>query len=211
MRNELYIGRYFSNAGPAAYAGSAGKTVECAGWNRRHRRPGSHTAVALARAGIGRLHIVDDDEVDLSNIHRQAYFLRQVGKKKTEALTEIINDINPYIQVTADCCRVTEENIPELFAKDGIICEAFDLAENKAAFVNGVLTSLPEAILVSGSGMAGCGDTNLIRTRRVAERFYICGDEKNGLESGQKLMAPRVAACAAHQANAVLRLILGDL
>lgn len=172
---------------------------------------GSHTAVALARAGIGRLHIVDDDEVDLSNIHRQAYFLRQVGKKKTEALTEIINDINPYIQVTADCCRVTEENIPELFAKDGIICEAFDLAENKAAFVNGVLTSLPEAILVSGSGMAGCGDTNLIRTRRVAERFYICGDEKNGLESGQKLMAPRVAACAAHQANAVLRLILGDL
>ena len=145
------------------------------------------------------------------NIHRQAYFLRQVGKKKTESLTEIINDINPYIQVTADCCRVTEENIPELFAKDGIICEAFDLAENKAAFVNGVLTSLPEAILVSGSGMAGCGDTNLIRTRRVAERFYICGDEKNGLESGQKLMAPRVAACAAHQANAVLRLILGDL
>ena len=47
---------------------------------------GSHTAVALARAGIGRLHIVDDDEVDLSDIHRQAYFLRQVGKRR-QALT----------------------------------------------------------------------------------------------------------------------------
>ncbi len=62
------------------------------------------------------------------------------------------------------------------------------MRKTKAAFVNGVLTSLPEAILVSGSGMAGSGDTNLIRTRRVAERFYICGDEKNGLESGQKLI-----------------------
>ena len=171
---------------------------------------GSHTALALARAGIGHLHIVDDDEVDLSNINRQAYFLSQVGKKKTDALIEIIRNINPYIEVRADCCRVTEENIPELFREDRIICEAFDLAENKAAFVNGVLTGLPEATVVSGSGMAGWGDTNQIRTRRVTKHLYICGDENSGLESGLQLTAPRVMACAAHQANAVLRLILGE-
>lgn len=169
---------------------------------------GSHTAVALARCGVGHIHIVDDDEVDLSNINRQAYFLRHVGLKKTEALSELIRQINPYIEVKADCVRVTEQNIRSLFAEDDIICEAFDAAENKAVFANEVLTSLPDAILISGSGMAGFSDTNLIRTRRVSARFYLCGDEKNGLETGQKLMAPRVMACAAHQANMAVRLIL---
>ncbi len=66
---------------------------------------GSHTAVALASAVIGHIHIVDDDEVDLSNIHRQAYFLRHVGQKKTEALSELIRQINPYIEVKADCAE----------------------------------------------------------------------------------------------------------
>ena len=169
---------------------------------------GSHTAVALARAGIGHLHIVDDDVVELSNINRQAYFLRQVGRKKTEALAELIGEINPYIRVTQDCLRVTEETAAEIFQEDEIICEAFDLAENKATFVNCVLTSLPEAILISGSGMAGYSDTNLIRTRRISGRFYVCGDETSGLETGQALMAPRVSACAAHQANLAIRLIL---
>lgn len=171
---------------------------------------GSNTAVALARAGVGHLHIVDDDEVDLPNINRQAYFYRHVGRKKTEALTEIIHDINPYIEVTADCIRVTEEKIAEIFAEDRIICEAFDRAENKAAFVNGVLASLPEAVVISGIGMAGYCDANLIQTRKITNRFYVCGDEKNGLESGQQLMAPRVNACSSHQANMAIRLILGN-
>lgn len=171
---------------------------------------GSNTATALARAGVGHIHIVDDDEVDLPNINRQAYFYRHVGRKKTDALTEIIHDINPYIEVTADCVRVTEETVAEIFSGDKIICEAFDKAENKAAFVNGVLASLPDAVLVSGIGMAGYSDTNLIRTRKITNHFYVCGDEKNGLESGQKLMAPRVTACSAHQANMVIRLILGE-
>ncbi len=169
---------------------------------------GSHTAVALARCGVGHIHIVDDDDVELSNINRQAYFLRHVGMKKTTALSELIAQINPHIEVKADCVRVTEQNISSLFAEDEIICEAFDDAENKAVFVNEVLVSLPDAILISGSGMAGFSDTNLIRTRKISPRFYLCGDEINGLETGQKLMAPRVMACAAHQANMAIQLIL---
>ena len=109
------------------------------------------------------------------------------GLKKTEALSELIRQINPYIEVKADCVRVTEQNIRSLFAEDDIICEAFDAAENKAVFANEVLTSLPDAILISGSGMAGFSDTNLIRTRRVSARFYLCGDEEkrpgNGTET----------------------------
>ena len=77
-------------------------------------------------------------------------------------------------------------------------------------FVRTVLEQLPEKYLVAASGMAGYGDGNEIHTRRVASRFYLCGDEKTEAAAGRGLMAPRVALCAAHQANMVLRLILGE-
>ena len=49
---------------------------------------GSHIAVFLARAGVQHLHLVDFDRVDASNLSRQHYFLRDVGRLKTEALAE---------------------------------------------------------------------------------------------------------------------------
>ena len=65
-------------------------------------------------------------------------------------------------------------------------------------------------ILVSGSGMAGTDSANKITTRKVMSRFYLCGDEKSDIADGCGLMAPRVAVCAAHQATAVMKLILGQ-
>ena len=47
---------------------------------------GSHIAEALARAGIGKLILIDFDYVDVSNLHRQQYKATQVGKSKTEAM-----------------------------------------------------------------------------------------------------------------------------
>ena len=49
---------------------------------------GSNVAFALARIGVGHLHLIDFDEVDLTNLNRQQYYLRHVGMKKTEALQE---------------------------------------------------------------------------------------------------------------------------
>ena len=51
---------------------------------------GSNAAVALARAGIGRLTLVDFDNVEKTNLDRQYYFLDQVGKPKVEALRDNI-------------------------------------------------------------------------------------------------------------------------
>ena len=56
--------------------------------------------------------------------------------------------------------------------------------------------------------MAGYGNSNGIKTRKIRDNFYICGDEVTGAEQGIGLMAPRVALCAAHQANLVLDLII---
>ena len=72
---------------------------------------GSNIAIGLARIGVGQLHLVDFDRVDLSNLNRQQYFLRHLGMEKTEAMTELLREVNPYLDVRAVCCRVTEENI----------------------------------------------------------------------------------------------------
>lgn len=169
---------------------------------------GSSIAVNLARAGVGHLHLVDFDRVDLTNLNRQQYRLCHLGQFKTEALRKELLEINPWLDIMVDCVKVTEENLRELFAKDPMICEAFDVPECKAMLVNGILEYFPDKILVAASGMAGYGDSNQIRTRKITSHFYLCGDEKTDVDAAGGLMAPRVAICAGHQANLILQLIL---
>lgn len=169
---------------------------------------GSNVAIHLARCGVGRLHLLDFDRVDLPNINRQQYRLDQIGTPKTEALRDELRDFAPYINIVTDQVKLTPENIPELLKDDEYIVEAFDKADQKAMLCNVVLEELPEAVLIAGSGMAGYGKSNEIQTRRVSSRFYICGDGEMGLEQAGTLFSPRVAICAAHQANLVIQLIM---
>lgn len=169
---------------------------------------GSNVAFALARIGVGRLHLVDFDRVDISNLNRQQYFIRHLGMYKTDALKDELMQINPYLDIRTDCIKVTEENLTELFKDDEIICEAFDVPECKAMLVNGILEHFPDKPLVAASGMAGYGGSNDIRTRRVMKNFYLCGDEVTEPVYARGLMAPRVAICAGHQANMIVELIL---
>ena len=106
--------------------------------------------------------------------------------------------------------RVTEENAPTLLAGASVVCEAFDVAEAKAMLAETVLTRLPEAYLVTGTGMAGIGPGNRIVTRRVGRRMYVCGDGESDVAEAGSLVAPRVMLCAAHQALVTLRLLAGQ-
>lgn len=169
---------------------------------------GSNVAVFLTRAGVGHLHLIDFDKVDMTNLNRQHYFISHLGMDKTEALKEQLLQINPWLDIETSCEKVTEENIPRLFQNAGIICEAFDRPENKAMLVNGCREFFPEKPLVCASGMGGFGRSNDIVTRQVGRNFYLCGDGTSGIEEGQGLAAPRVALCAAHEANLILELIL---
>lgn len=168
---------------------------------------GSNIAIALARAGVGRLYILDFDNVDISNLNRQQYFPEQLGMPKSQALADTLRHIAPYSEIVPHQVRLTEENIPVLLREADIICEAFDKADQKAMLVNSVLENMPEKYLVSGSGMAGFGPSNTIRTRRVTKRFYICGDEESDVDDGVGLIASRVLICAGHQAHAIIRII----
>lgn len=171
---------------------------------------GSNIAVSLARAGVGHLFLVDFDKVELSNLNRQQYFIKHIGKYKTEALYEILKEINPYIQIEFKTIRVTEENACSIFKNYGLICEAFDLPQNKAMLVNSILSEYTDKIIVSGSGMAGYLTSNTIQTKKMASNLYICGDGVTDSADVNGLMAPRVGICANHQANMVLRIILGE-
>lgn len=169
---------------------------------------GSNVAMQLARIGVGHLHLLDFDCVDLTNLNRQHYFIRHLGRPKTEVLKEQILELNPYLDIRTDFVTITEENLEELFGEESIVCEAFDIPENKAMLVNGILEKFPDITLVSASGMAGFGESNKIHTRKVTSHFYLCGDESTEIAPGRGLMAPRVAICASHEANLIVELIL---
>ena len=158
---------------------------------------GSNVAYALARIGVGHLHLIDFDVVDITNLNRQQYFMEHIG-------------MYPYLDIRTDCVKVTDDNLQELFADATIVCEAFDNPEAKAMLVNGILEHFPEKKLVSATGMAGYGSSNTIITKRIMKNFYLCGDGVTAPTYGHGLMAPRVAICAAHEADMITRLILGE-
>lgn len=170
---------------------------------------GSNTAVSLARSGIGHIHLVDFDEVDLTNLNRQAYTIEHLGRLKTEALKELLLNINPYLNITTETVKVTEENAVDIFKDYPIVCEAFDNPDNKAVLVNTLLANCPDMKIVSSSGMAGYESSNKIETKRIMKNLYLCGDRVTDAYAGIGLMAGRVNICAGHEANMVIRLILG--
>ena len=171
---------------------------------------GSAIAIALARAGIGKLILIDFDRVDITNLHRQQYKANQIGMNNTDALSENLKEIAPYIELGTHTVRIIEENATELLKDADIICEAFDDAECKAMLTNLVLETMPDKFLVAASGMAGFGSANTIKTRKVMKHFYLCGDEQSDVQSEGSLIASRVMLCAAHQAHTVLRILAGE-
>jgi sulfur carrier protein ThiS adenylyltransferase len=170
---------------------------------------GSTVAVALARTGVGRLVLADFDVVEPSNLNRQQYSVDQIGMYKADALREVLGKVNPYVQLTTRVVFLEAGNVLDVFAGVDVIVEAFDSPAAKAMLLKAFRKHRPEVPLVTVSGLAGFGPANRIRTRRVLRNLYLVGDEETGAAPGMGLMAPRVGIAASHQANAVLRLLLG--
>lgn len=170
---------------------------------------GSNVAVLLARSGIGYLKLVDFDTVEASNLNRQQYRISHIGIKKTEAMKSIIREINPFVETEVLDIKIDRKNIYSTVGDIEIVVEAFDRAETKAMLMEELLTNTNK-IVVSASGMAGLGSANEIVTRKIKDNFYLVGDNYSDYEEYLGIMSTRVMICAAHQANMVLRLILGE-
>ena len=169
---------------------------------------GSFVAVSLARMGVGELLLVDFDVVEPSNLNRQHYAISHLGMRKTLALKNQIAGINPYIHIRTRNIKVCAENAAEVFSGWPIVVEAFDNPVYKAELVESLLAS-GNTKIVAASGLAGYGGSNGIRTIRRFENLYLCGDMESEAGEGMGLMAPRAAICAGHQANMVVRLLMG--
>ncbi len=171
---------------------------------------GSVVAIALARLGVGTLLLADFDVVEPSNLNRQQYFIDQVGLKKTAAMAVNLARVNPYLQVETVDVLLSEENIPQIFAGMDVLVECFDGAAMKASALRAALRDMPGMGYVGASGMAGYGDNNAVCTKKIHDRVYVVGDFVAAAEPGRGLMAPRVGIAAHHQANQVLRILLGE-
>ena len=170
---------------------------------------GSNAAVALARAGIGRLVLIDFDVIEEGNLTRQYYFLDQVGKLKTVALQDNIKKINPNVLIDSYNEKLEKGSMEKRFKDCDVVIEALDSAEIKTAFIEEILTKLPDKPIVAASGVAGYGHSDRITTKRLG-KLYMCYDEHALSSDEDILMAPRVAIMANWEANLAIEIILGE-
>jgi sulfur carrier protein ThiS adenylyltransferase len=171
---------------------------------------GSTIAIALARVGVGTLILVDFDVVEPSNLNRQQYFTHHIGMTKVDAIRETLSKINPYVKIVTHQEKLDPTNVERIFREAHVVVEAFDRADQKTMLINTVSEKMPEKYVVAASGVAGYGDNNEIKTTRFASTIFIVGDQKTAARPGVGLMAPRVGIAAHHQANTVLRILLGE-
>lgn len=121
-RNELAIGK----EGLATLKGSTVAILGIGG-------VGSFSAEALARSGVGRLILLDKDDVDITNVNRQIHaLLSTVGQPKTELMKQRILDINPDCDVVSLQMFYTEETYEEFFSyKPDFVVDASDTISYK--------------------------------------------------------------------------------
>lgn len=169
---------------------------------------GSSCAVALARCGVGTLVVADFDLIEEANLNRQYYFKDQIGMEKVIALKQNIERINPLVLMIAHKLRLNRINIPEIYQGCDVVVEAFDRADMKEMLIETVQTMMPGTPVVVGSGMAGWGNNELLKYRKIDNLLYVCGDETTEASENAPPMAPRVGIVAHMQANTVVDILM---
>ena len=93
---------------------------------------GSPIAVYLASSGVGRIHLVDFDTVDISNLHRQVFYaLDDVGKPKAEVLRKFIQQRAPFTKIEVTNKAVSKDNIFELLENIDVVVDGTDSLPTK--------------------------------------------------------------------------------
>lgn len=170
---------------------------------------GSNCANHLVRSGFSRFVLCDFDRVEASNLNRQFFFADQIGQMKANALADNLRHINPDVDVSIVNGRLTAENCREIFAQCAAVVECLDDATAKARLTEGILPT--GTFYVAASGIAGYGNADAIRTRKVRDGFYLVGDMQTEASASTPPFSPGVGIAAAKQADVVLTHFLTTL
>lgn len=88
---------------------------------------GAPASLYLAAAGIGRITLIDDDSVCLSNLQRQILFdTDDIGRSKAETASARLRAVNPHVEITALGTRITADNAVTLIAAATVIVDGSD-------------------------------------------------------------------------------------
>ena len=130
---------------------------------------GSYTAEALARAGVGKLTLVDKDTVDVTNINRQLPALHStVGRAKVEVMAERIADIDPNCDVAAEQCFFLPETAEQFdFRRYDYVVDAIDNVTGKLAIIE---KAAAEGVpVISSMGTGNKLDPSMFRIATIEE------------------------------------------
>jgi molybdopterin/thiamine biosynthesis adenylyltransferase len=174
---------------------------------------GSPVALYLAAAGVGHITLVDDDEVDLTNLQRQiAHSTARVGLAKVESAATAMRDINPEIRIETHVQRADEALLHRLVATADVVIDCSDNfatrhAVNRACVTHG-------RPLVAGAAIRFDGQLSVYDTRDAASPCYAClfppdahFEETRCAVLG--VFAPVVGTIGMLEANEALKLLAG--
>lgn len=167
---------------------------------------GSNIAMALARCGLGEIHIYDYDKVELSNLNRQNYDQKDLGKSKVFQTKKKIEASLPYTKVYAKEVLLSKENLGQISEKTDIFIEAFDKKEMKSLVFEYFL-GRKDKKLIMASGLSGLGDFSDIKVKKI-ENVTMVGDFKSSPDQG--LYAPYLGIVANIEALIALKIIIGE-
>ncbi|PHV01911.1 molybdopterin-synthase adenylyltransferase MoeB [Iodobacter sp. BJB302] len=174
---------------------------------------GSPAALYLASAGVGTLTIVDNDQVDLSNLQRQIiHSTASLGQNKAQSAAQAIYALNPHIRVNALSTRASNKELDQLVAAADIVLDCCDnFATRHAVNRACVRHKVP---LVSGAAVRFDGQLTAFDSRLDNAPCYHClfgeeGEASDGPCATFGVFAPLVGMIGAAQAAEALKLILG--
>ena len=174
---------------------------------------GSPVALYLGSAGVGRITLIDDDRVDLTNLQRQiAHNLARVGQPKAESAAAAIAAINPDVQVKALVQRADRATLDALLTQADVVLDCSDNFETRHA-VNAACVRHAKP-LVAGAAIRFDGQVSVYDARDPTCPCYACVFPPDAVFeevqcSTMGVFAPLVGIIGTLQAAEALKLLIG--
>ncbi|HHH44601.1 MAG TPA: molybdopterin-synthase adenylyltransferase MoeB [Gammaproteobacteria bacterium] len=172
---------------------------------------GSPAAMYLASAGIGRITIVDNDEVDLSNLQRQILHRNaDLGRPKVESAKDTLTGLNPDIRVIALRRFADRAALADLVEQADLVIDASDNFATRFAINSACVATGTD--LVSGAAIRMEGQLSVFLPRREDSPCYRClypeGDEPDQTCSENGVLSPIVGVIGSLQALEAIKVLL---